>query len=80
MRASNFHSQLWRPLLDHAGLGASADDKRFHFHALRHFNASVMVDRGMPLPIVARMLGHSLVDMTLRVAERVGHLIRDRRD
>ena len=68
MRASNFHTHQWRPLLERAGLPILDDkERRFHFHALRHFNASLLVDNQVPLPVVARMLGHSTVDMTLRV-------------
>ena len=38
-----------------------------HFHALRHFAASMMVDHGLPLTEVALLLGHSTFDMTLQV-------------
>lgn len=58
----NFYRQQWMPLLKRAGLGEG-----FHFHALRHFAASWMVDRGMPITDVAKALGHSHFDMTLQV-------------
>ena len=55
-------------------------------HDLRHTHASHAVMNGVPLPVVARMLGHSNVSMTLRyahlgdseikaAAERVGQAI-----
>lgn len=62
-----FHVNHWRPLLKRAGLGSDADADRLHFHALRHFAASVLVANNLPLPDVAAMLGHSKFDMTLRV-------------
>ncbi|WP_376959635.1 site-specific integrase [Azospirillum sp. A26] len=61
-----FHLTHWRPLLKRAGLGDDESD-RLHFHALRHFAASVLVANNLPLPDVAAMLGHSKFDMTLRV-------------
>lgn len=64
--AANFHNQLWWPLCKRAGLPMSKGDKP-HFHALRHFAASLMIEMSMPLPDVAALLGHSTFDMTLQV-------------
>ena len=55
---------LWKSLLRHAVLGDDFD--RDHFHALRHFAASIMVDH-LPLTDVASLLGHSKFDTTLQV-------------
>lgn len=55
---------MWRRLLKRAGLG---DGASLHFHALRHFAASVMIQQGIPLPDVARLLGHESFDLTLEV-------------
>ena len=56
-------------------------------HDLRHTVASQAVLQGIPLPVVARLLGHSRADMTLRVyshvvdrevevaAERIGDIV-----
>ena len=63
---------------------AGIDDVRLH--DLRHNFASWAVMRGVPLPTVARLLGHRQVSMTLRyahvhdneveaAAERVGRVI-----
>ncbi|WP_414711866.1 tyrosine-type recombinase/integrase [Sphingomonas sp. CFBP9021] len=41
--------------------------KRFHFHSLRHFAASMMISHNLPLTDVASMMGHSKFDMTLQV-------------
>lgn len=64
----NFYNHHWYPLLQLAGL-ADEDDKgrRFHFHALRHFAASMYIAGDIPLPDVATMLGHKTFDTTLQV-------------
>ena len=72
---------LWQRVRKEAGL----DDVRLH--DLRHTVASQAVARGVPLPTVARMLGHADPVMTLRyahvgdrdlqaAAERIGKAIR----
>ena len=53
---------LWRLVRKHAGI----EDVRLH--DLRHNFASWAVMRGVPLPTVARLLGHRQVSMTLRYA------------
>ena len=53
---------FWRRTRKEAGL----DD--FRLHDLRHTVASQAVARGVPLPTVARMLGHADPKMTLRYA------------
>lgn len=58
---------VWGSLLRRAGLSTDARKPTFHFHALRHFAASWMIDSGWTLPEVARAIGHSRVDMTLTV-------------
>ncbi|MDE0239701.1 MAG: tyrosine-type recombinase/integrase [bacterium] len=71
---------FWRRLRKRAGI----EDVRLH--DLRHTFASYAVMRGVPLPTVARLLGHRNVSMTLRyahiadrevqaAAERVGAVI-----
>ena len=53
---------LWRSLRKEAGI----EDVRIH--DLRHTFASHAVLRGIPLPVVSRMLGHKRPSMTLRYA------------
>ena len=53
---------LWYRVRDEAGIG----DVRLH--DLRHTVASQAALAGIPLPVVARMLGHSDVSMTMRYA------------
>ncbi|MDE2968826.1 MAG: tyrosine-type recombinase/integrase [Chloroflexota bacterium] len=73
---------LWYRVRREAGL----DDVRPH--DLRHTYASHAVMQGMPLPVVARLLGHSRTAMTLRyahtgdreteaAAERIGEVMAD---
>ncbi len=81
-----------RPLGDNLGLWsrvrreAGIEDVRLH--DLRHTHASHAVMKGVPVPVVSRLLGHANVRMTLRyahlgdrdieaAAERVGKAIAD---
>ena len=73
VRAASFHRAHWRPLLRRAGLGDEADP--IHFHALRHFAASWMIENGWALPDVAQALGHANVNITLQV---YAHVIKSR--
>lgn len=63
--SSSFHSSHWPRLLSRAGL--LDDGERYHFHALRHFAASWMIENGLPVTDVAMLLGHAKFDMTLQV-------------
>lgn len=66
MACTNFHKLCWRPLLGRAGLLAEGGDQ-FHFHALRHFAASWMIENGLPMTEVASLLGHRKFDTTLQI-------------
>ena len=81
-RSTDSVDRLWRI----ARKRAEIEDVRLH--DLRHSVASQAVLKGVPLPVVARLLGHSQVSMTLRyahvaekeveaAAERVGRVIAD---
>lgn len=63
---SNFHSYMWVPLLKRAGLYVEGGNN-LHFHALRHFAASWMIENRMALTDVASLLGHRSFDVTLQV-------------
>ena len=80
-RPQSHNLGLWQRARREAGI----EDVRLH--DLRHTVASQAVARGVPLPTVARMLGHAQPVMTLRyahvgdheveaAAERVGTIIR----
>lgn len=64
---AQWHVRYWQPLLDRCLLGPDEKGRRFHFHALRHFCASMLVEQGVPLTDAAELLGHSSFDMTLQV-------------
>ena len=79
-RSADSVDSLWRIARKQAGI----EDVRLH--DLRHSVASQAVLKGVPLPVVARLLGHSQVSMTLRyahvadkeveaAAEKVGRVI-----
>ena len=79
-RSADCLDGLWKLTKKQAGI----EDVRLH--DLRHSVASQAVLNGVPLPVVARLLGHSQVSMTLRyahvadeeveaAAEKVGRVI-----
>ena len=60
---------FWQLIRAEAGFG----DVRLH--DLRHSFASHAVMRGVPLPIVSRLLGHSRLSMTMRYAHVSNELV-----
>ena len=64
---ATFQKGYWMPLLIRAGLIRDEKEDMFHFHALRHFAASLMIELGLPLTEVASLMGHAKFDMTLQV-------------
>lgn len=75
MRASNFRQFAWLPLLERAGVARTTSGP-IHFHALRHFAVSWMIENGWPIPDVAATVGHANVAMTLNV---YAHVVKSRR-
>ena len=59
---ARFDISLWKKVRNLAGI----EDVRLH--DLRHTFASQAAMQGIPLPVVARLLGHAQVQMTLRYA------------
>ena len=49
-------------------------DHKLKFHAIRHTNASIMIDKNVPTPIVTERLGHSSVAITYNT---YAHALRD---
>lgn len=56
--------------LERAGL------RRQRFHDLRHLNATLMLDAGVPIEVVSRNLGHSSIRTTV---DTYGHITDERR-
>ena len=59
IRKSNLVRQSFKPLLKNAGL------PDIRFHDLRHTCASLLLNRGVPVTTVSRMLGHADAHITL---------------
>lgn len=64
IKQPDFRNKMWIPLLERSGVEITDPP---HFHALRHFAASWMIENGLPLTEVAKVMGHSTFDMTLQV-------------
>lgn len=60
--AENFHRYGWKKALRKAGL-----DESVHYHHLRHGAGSLMLNQGVPIPVVSRYLGHANPAITMRV-------------
>ncbi|MFE7742606.1 tyrosine-type recombinase/integrase [Nocardia sp. NPDC057455] len=48
----------------------SPSDRRVRLHDLRHTYASRLLERGIPIEDVSRLLGHASVTTTMRYAHR----------
>lgn len=74
MWAGNFREQQWLPLLRRAGI-EDRDGKNVHFHALRHFAVSWMIENNWPITDVAAIVGHANVSITLKT---YAHVVKGR--
>jgi integrase len=52
-------------------LRTKLDLGHLHFHCLRHWCATTLIDKGIPLPVVAERLGHSSPAVTARIYAHV---------
>ncbi|MGU3651842.1 tyrosine-type recombinase/integrase [Mycolicibacterium sp. A43C] len=79
VRAQGFHNRVWRPAVEKAWPSVDKDGKavksplRPRPHDLRHTNASWMILKGVPLPVVQAHLGHEDIRTTVAT---YGHLDR----
>ena len=65
MRPSNLHRRHFLPLIERAGV------PRIRFHDLRHTAATLALEQGVHPRVVADLLGHSRVSLTLSTYSHV---------
>lgn len=63
---TNFLRRIFRPLLRECGIPDS-----FTFHQLRHYHASVLLEAGVSVTVIAQRLGHSSCKTTLDIYSHV---------
>jgi integrase len=69
IRRTRFSASVWHPSVNAAGLPVGT-----HFHELRHFYASLLIDAGESVKVVQSRLGHATAKETL---DTYGHLWPD---
>lgn len=57
---SNFTGRVWRPAIRELGTS-------WRFHDLRHYYATTLIRRGVPIHLVSAMMGHSRTSVTLDI-------------
>ena len=62
--------ELMHKLADKAGI-----EKRVHFHGLRHTYAAYLMDQGVPIHFIRRMLGHTSIAVTERYTDHINPAI-----
>ncbi len=65
LRRTLFRARVWKPTLQRAGL-----DPTLRFHDLRHSYATWLVDDGVPVNVVQRVMGHERSATTLDLYTR----------
>jgi integrase len=65
LRRILFRARTWKPTLQQAGL-----DLTLRFHDLRHSYATWLVDDGVPVNVVQRVMGHERSSTTLDLYTR----------
>lgn len=58
--SSVYITKIFSRACNHLGLS-------YTFHSLRHFYASMMIDAGIPIPALSKILGHSSITITMSV-------------
>ena len=62
VEAPNFNVLSWRKRIREAGMPDTLT-----FHKLRHGAASLLLNEGVPVPVVSRYLGHANPGITMKV-------------
>ncbi|MFC1629558.1 tyrosine-type recombinase/integrase [Gemmatimonadota bacterium] len=65
---SQFPKYRWKIALDKSGIADSKEERLegFRFHDLRHTAATLMLEAGVELAVISRILGHSSLNITLK--------------
>jgi integrase len=58
----NFYMASWRPMVRKAQM-----PEKLTYHKLRHGAASLLLNEGVPIPVVSRYLGHANPGITMKV-------------
>jgi integrase len=58
----NFYVAFWKPTVRKAGM-----PETLTYHRLRHGAASLLLNEGVPIPVVSRCLGHANPGITMKV-------------
>lgn len=66
----------WREICQKAEIAPGPDGRRVRVHDLRHSYASLLVNSGLSLPIIGRLLGHTQPGTTARYAHVDDAVIR----
>lgn len=74
---TNIVQFAWSPLQKRIGMKRLDGKHKYKFHALRHFYASLMIDRGITPKRLQAMLGHAKIATTM---DTYGHLFPANRD
>ncbi len=71
LRHGDFHAHQWMPFMRKVHL--TRDDRlpKYHFHALRHVAASLLIEQGESPKVIQKIMGHASITMTYDV---YGHL------
>ena len=67
---ANFYNNVWRLFMKDIGLFEN-DLPKYHFHALRHVAASLLIEQGEVPKVIQKIMGHASIKMTYDV---YGHL------
>lgn len=76
LSAGIFYNRYWKPAIEEANSPALKVQllAEPRLHDLRHTHASWLIDAGIPLPVIAKRLGHSSITTTV---DTYGHLAGD---
>lgn len=72
-------SNVFQESVDRLGLNEGVTDRRLKlcFHSLRHSCASTLVNSGVEIPVIAKILGHKTLSMTMRYSHINDSSVKD---